>query len=286
MLKAGEVLGSIVSLFCLVVGGFVIVISDIDDIFFKSACIIDFTCTDEIKNGILRITTVLAMSLLIPTSLHILTNINNIRKNSSNIENDVSIILENIHNSISVIDNDKFEYFYASALRGIENAAYEQTVIRATSSFTPPDTEMREKYFDGLAKIITRKSSPNYQVLMAKGNNSKWDEECLKELKIRKTYMDKHAEANGRPWHYDQDFSARRSRYHARMDFLIIKDTVFLNVSTSVKNSGDRGYIYIKDNEVADIFRRWFDTIWKDNRLSSKIDLTERGFEFERSRTG
>lgn len=250
-------------------------ISDFRDCFLKDGC------TAETKQDIFYSFCILFAAAIYGFLIRIFICVKKYRDLTEKIGLELSATSACIKQSISVIHKDQFEKFYEAALEKIKKMesidGNNHLIIRATSSFTPPDHKMRDRYFKELAKIITKRQSPSYRVILAKGNNKEWDIKCREELKIRKSYLDNAARENGRDWEYNVDFSAKRSRYHSRIDFLIIDEYVFLNVGTSSKND-ERGYIYVQDKNVASIFNRWFDLIWE---VHSKPVLMQENGDFE-----
>lgn len=204
------------------------------------------------------------------------------KKSLDEIRGSVALTMSALKGSISLVEGKDFDVFYHRAIDEMSRSTSRNSKIRATSSFTPPDEEMRKQYFDLLAKLIVKPCSPNYMVLMAKGSSDNWDELCRDELVERVKCLDAAARTssseNGRDrkWEYGTDFTARRSKYHARMDFLIINNSVFLNINTSAESANDRGFVIIVDRGVAEIFERWFDTIWNHEIYSTPVHFNRR----------
>lgn len=230
-------------------------------------------CNHESISKLFYIFAILFAGATFPVLLILMSFVHKNWQISEKINQDHDILKSMAKRAVTVITKNEFEDFYNSAIDEIERAPY-NTLIRATSSFTPPDEDMRDKYFSRLADIINRENSFKYQVIIAKGDsdNDQLIKEAEKEIKTRIKYLDE-VKGNGgkkRNWSYGSDFTIRQSRYHARMDFLIVGNSIFINANTSAKTTGDRGYIYIKDRKCAEVFTLWFDAIW--NSHSNKVD--------------
>jgi len=172
---------------------------------------------------------------------------------------------------VHVVTREIYENFYQKVIEEISNSA-DQMDILATSSFTPPTKPLQDLYFFNLSKRIIA-SQANYKVLLAKADGEDWDHLCHEELIARENYLNQaKTEIKGGEWHYGHQFTARRSRYHARMDFIIVGNSVFMNISQSRGlTTNNRGYIYFDDPQISNIFRKWFYAIWNDNEYSDPI---------------
>lgn len=235
-------------------------------------CIIAHKCSQEIEENFFYCFAILFAAATFPVLLSILSYVRNLSEHSKEIKENHAMLMAIASRSVLVIDKDRFEEFYSKALDEIRSSNTSANII-ATSSFTPPDKYMQDKYFSELANIIISHNA-RYRVLLAKGNPREWDDYAVDELEARESHLNiaaKNASGTRKSWEYGHQFEARRSRYHARIDFLVVSDSVFMNMALSERFDGDRGYIYIKDMRVAELFRDWFDVIWKLKNMSDEI---------------
>lgn len=195
------------------------------------------------------------------------------------ISQDLSRINANLDKSnvswYEVLDETSWDELRKNIFRTI--SASSDRFIRATSSFY----ELPDTYFDELAHVICDSKMPDYRLLTAKGNDPKhpdsirWNERFEKEMKLRISSLNKAAGDNPDGWALREHFSVKKTRYHARIDFLIVGDNLFMNVKTRNHDSRGREYIYVKDARIVSAFRQWFDTIWNNTDLSEEVSMEE-----------
>ncbi len=187
--------------------------------------------------------------------------------------------------------NEHYDAVIKKIEESLKQNENQRFVVGATSCFNlseVPESEktQRNQYFDRIASLIASKRDFRYRVLFAKGDHKaprelSYDTLCKKELQIRYSYIKRHQ----RPeyyWSYgsqDSDFCAKRSRLHNRIEFLIIGDSIFLNLRKKEGDAQHIIYLMIRGREIVDCFSQWFDSIWSNNDEAHLI-------EFDRNNSG